>query len=107
MSTTFNSNFVFRPLIFRDPTKKFTVNNVNYKLYHHGLENQKAYYTLCDKNGKSLYIEIVNHPGKGWSYFAETKRNPLVCSLVGRNKYYDSAEEAHKTVLRRLNNLIK
>lgn len=102
-----NTGFEFQNIQFKNPKKKFLVFNIAYKLYHEGTEGQKAYYTLCSRNGKTFYVEIVNHPSRGWSYFAETKNNPLFSSLVEKQNYFDNAEEAHKAIFKRLNTLFK
>ena len=102
-----NAGFVFFELRVDDPKKLVKICKTQYKYCHHGLENQKAYYTLCHKNGKSFYVELVNHPTKGWSYFAETKNKPLFSSLLEKENYYNTAEEAHNTIFKRLNSVFK
>jgi hypothetical protein len=107
MISIFNSNFIFLNLRINDSSKKLKVSNVIYKLYHRGLENKKAYYTLCTKNGKSFYVELVYHPTRGWSYFAENKKEPLFSSLIEKENYFNTAEEAHKKIFIKLNSLFK
>jgi hypothetical protein len=102
-----NTGFEFQRLKINNPKNKFIVFNVTYKLYHKGLEGQKAYYTLCSRKGKIFYVEIVDHPSNGWSYFAETKDKPLFSSLIEKKNYFNTAEEAHKAIFKRLNTLFK
>lgn len=102
-----NPGFEFQRLQIKNPKNKFVVSNVTYKLYHNGTEGQKAYYTLCSRKSKIFYVEIVNHPINGWSYFAETKEKPLFSSLIDKKNYFDTPEQAHAAIFKRLNTLFK
>lgn len=87
----FSSNFTCnRP--------KLKCGNVEYALYHIGIENQYAYHNMIVVSGKKYYVELVNHPKRGWSYHIERYGVMIHDSLIS-NTYFENNIDAHKKVI--------
>lgn len=87
----FSSNFTCnRP--------KLKCGNIEYVLYHIGIENQKAYHNSIIVSGKKYYVELVDHPKRGWSYHIERYGVMIHDSLIS-NTYFDNKNDAHKKVI--------
>jgi len=81
--------------------KHYGVVNYN-KLYfrysHTGADDQKVYIFSDYIKTKYYYIEMIEHPDKGWAYHAENKRE-MICDSRISNKYYDSLEECKNALI--------
>jgi hypothetical protein len=77
---------------------KLKIGSFEYVLYHVGLEGQNAYYNYIMVKSKKYYVELVNHPKRGWSYHIERYGLMIHDSLIS-NTYFDNKDDAHKKVI--------
>lgn len=77
---------------------KIKCGNIEYVLYHEGIENQKAYHNTMIITGKKYYVELVDHPVYGWSYHIE-RHGIMIHDSIISNTYFDNKDDAHKKVI--------
>lgn len=93
-----NNNTTILSSNFTCNRPKIKCGNIEYVLYHEGIENQKAYHNSIIISGKKYYVELVDHPVYGWSYHIERNGSMIHDSIISNN-YFDNKEDAHKKVL--------